>query len=220
MKMRNIFFGGMLVAASCFTANATITFTPGNNPSGDVNVLLTDPSTGTTVFGSASGQPQFQVQFSSSITLTEPSNGQARVQALADDTALTDLMISLTNNYGFGDLIINPFIGGGVGTFADTTVTVTAAEPGGAPNTTSTYTYPSGSGNGNNFLTIVASGGESIVSVAIASSGGFDDLRQPRISGPFTLLSSDVTGGVPEPATYALLASSLVGLGLFRRRKN
>jgi hypothetical protein len=65
-------------------------------------------------------------------------------------------------------------------------------------------------GNGNNFLTIVATGGESIVSTTISVSGGINDLRQPRISGPFA--------AIPEPGTFLLIGVGLGLLGIVGRR--
>ena len=66
-------------------------------------------------------------------------------------------------------------------------------------------------GNGQNFLTIVATGGETILSTTIDYPLGFADLRQPRISGA-TL--------VPEPGTLALAGIGLgtAGLAGLRRR--
>ena len=66
-------------------------------------------------------------------------------------------------------------------------------------------------GNGNNFLTIVATGGESIVSTTINVAGGFNDLRQPRISGPFV--------AIPESGTYLLIGAGLGLMGVLRRRR-
>ena len=67
-------------------------------------------------------------------------------------------------------------------------------------------------GNGQNFLTIVASNGESIVSTTIDAPGGFHDLRQPRISG-----AEAVTSPVPEPATITMMGLGAVGMALLRK---
>lgn len=166
--------------------NASIIFTPGNNPSGDVNILLNSGTTGTTVTGSPNGFPTLIVDFSSSQVLSEPSSGQARVAANPEGTPLTNLTISLANGMTYGDLIINPFIGGLCPTCRGgaSTITVVARESNGTLEAPVTYTALDVA-NGNNFLTITTSGGESIVSTTINIPGGFNDLRQPRISGPF-----------------------------------
>lgn len=192
--------------------NATIIFTPGNNPSGDVNVLLNSGTTGTTVTGSPNGFPSVTVDFSSTQVLTEPSSGQARVAANPEGTPLTNLTISLANGMTYGDLIINPFIGGLCPncTGGASTITVVARASNGTLEAPFTYTALN-IGNGSNFLTITTSGGESIVSTTINVAGGFNDLRQPRISGPFAT-------PVPEPETYALMGIGLALLGLLRRR--
>ena len=64
--------------------------------------------------------------------------------------------------------------------------------------------------DGSNFLTVVASNGESIENIAIAYAVGFTDLRQVRISG--ALVSVPDNG-----ATAMLLGGALAGLGLVRR---
>jgi len=129
------------------------------------------------------------------------------LSANPEGTPLTNLSISFANGGSYGDLIINPFVGGpGVCAFCTggaTTITVNAITSGGVAEAPVTFTGLT-LGNGNNFLTIVATGGESIVKTTISAPGGFDDLRQPRISGPFL-------GPVPEPSTITFL---LTGLGL------
>lgn len=60
--------------------------------------------------------------------------------------------------------------------------------------------------NGENFLTIVANPGTAIFSVTINATGGFTDLRQPRISG-----ATANAENVPEPATMVLFGFGLPG---------
>jgi hypothetical protein len=152
------------------------------------------------------------VDFSSSQVLSEPSSGQARVAANPEGTPLTNVTISLASGMTYGDLIINPFIGGLCPTCTGgaSTITVVARASNGTLEAPVTYTALD-VGNGNNFLTITTSGGESIVSTTINVAGGFNDLRQPRISGPFAT-------SVPESATYALIGIGLGMVVLLRRR--
>jgi hypothetical protein len=197
-------------------AHADVIFTLGNNPSDEVNILLNSGATGTTIQGSPNGLPGLLINFTSTQSLLEPSSGQARVSANPEGTPLTNLSISLANGGSYGDLILNPFVGGpgvcALCTGGTATITVNAISGTGAAEPAAVFTYTLGSGN--NFLTILASGGESIVSTSISAPGGFNDLRQPRISGPFQA-PPIVT---PEPATLSLLAGGLAGVALFVRK--
>ncbi len=192
--------------------NASIMFTLGNNPSNDVNILLNSGATGTLVTGSPNTFPGVIVDFSSTQSLSEPSSGQARVSANPEGTPLTNLTISLANGLTYGDLIINPFIGGQCPNCAGgaSTITVRAVSSNGTPEAPVTFNGLT-VGNGSNFLTIVATGGESIVSTTISVAGGINDLRQPRISGPFV--------AIPEPGTYVLIGLGLGLLGIFLSRR-
>jgi hypothetical protein len=213
--MRQLALFSVLLIGASGSSRASIIFTLGNNPSGDVNVLLNGGTTGTTVTGSPSGFPSLVVDFTSTQSLSEPSSGQARIAANPEGSPLTNVTISLANGFTYGDLIINPFIGGQCPscTGGASTITVNAINSSGQPEAPVVFTGLN-VGNGSNFLTIVASGGESIVSTSISVPGGINDLRQPRISGPFAAASA------PEPSTYTLLLLSipLIVFGAKRRR--
>jgi hypothetical protein len=209
--MRNFIAGGVLLAATCGVTQASIIFALGNNPSNnEVNILLNSGASATTVTASPDGLPGITVDFTSTETLLEPSSGQARVTDNPEGGALTNLTISLANGLTYGDLIFNPFIGGQCPscTGGPSTITVNAVNSLGqteAPVVFNGLTV----GNGNNFLTIVASEGDAIVSTNISVPGGINDLRQPRISGPFVSIGS-LGSPAPEPATYTLM---LLGFG-------
>jgi hypothetical protein len=203
--MKRVLAAGVLSVVISITpvlAHATISFELGNNPQPDEeNVLLNTGAVGSIVVGTTN-QTGIDVNFSSTTdTLSAPSNGQARVEA--EDGAVNNITVSVPGGT-YIDLIVNPFNGEG-----DATITVIANEPGGG-QTTNTFLYTLG--NGQNFVTIVASGGETIASTTIDAPGGFADLRQPRISG------AELPGRVPEPGIALLLGSALGAVALYRGR--
>ena len=80
-------------------SRADIMFIPGNNPQPDEeNVLLNQGETGNTVTGSTN-QSHIGVNFSSTQTLTIPSNGQARIEATSggSQVALSDIAFALAS---------------------------------------------------------------------------------------------------------------------------
>ena len=188
---------------------ANITFTLGNNPQpGEENVLLNNGTSGSTVSGTTN-QSGVTINFTSATQiLSEPSSGQARIEATSggSQVALSDISSIISATGPFGDLIFNMFIGGTIGTSGGT-ATISVLD-----NLGFTSTFSETLGNGQNFLTVVASAGESIDSVAISYPVGFTDLRQVRISG--------VTAPtVPDSgATLSLLGASLIGLAFLRRK--
>jgi hypothetical protein len=210
---------GSLLLVTCALVQGSIIFTTGNNPqpppNTDVNVLLNTGTSGTTVTGTLNQNSNVFVDFTSTQTLLEPSNGQARVSASPEGTPLTNLTIALENRLTYGDLIINPFIGGqcsGCVLGGPETITVNAVDAQGHPEAPATFTGTVG--NGNNFLTIVATDGEQIVSTEISTPDGINDLRQPRISGPFILPGGGVNTTVPEPLTNAMVGIGLLAVAI------
>jgi PEP-CTERM motif-containing protein len=189
-----------VLLCSVTTAKAdSVTIIVGNNPQqNEENVLLNNGTTGNLVFG-VTNQTNLQVAFSSTTDmLVEPSSGQARVEAL--DGLVNNITISVPNGT-FGDIILNPFFGSGT---ADVTIVT-------ANNQVFSFSYTLT--NGQNFLTIVANPGTAIFSVTINATGGFTDLRQPRISG-----AAANSNSVPEPATMLLFGSGLLGVATAVRK--
>ena len=199
--MRRILAAGILSVVMGMTpvlARADIVFQTGNNPQPDEeNVLLNSGAIGNPVFGKTQ-QSDITAQFSSTTdTLTEPSSGQARVEAV--DGVLNNVSITVPGGT-YTDLILNPFFGEG-----EATVTVVSND--------GTFTFTYTLGNGNNFLTIFAINGETIFSTTVDASDGFTDLRQPRISGA-------ALGRVPEPGMALLLGGALGLVALYGRKKS
>jgi hypothetical protein len=190
---------------------ADIMFISGNNPQpGEENVLLNQGETGPIVTGSTN-QSHIGVNFFSPAgqTLTIPANGQARIEATSggSQVALNQIDFALASG-NFTDAIFNMHIGGTVGT-PDQNAQITVTDNFGV---SFSNLFPLG--NGENFVTVVASNGESIVNIDILyhEGVGFTDLRQVRISGAGPT--------VPDSAsTLCLLFLSLIGLfGLNRLR--
>jgi len=211
MRLRTLFSVAALVLGLWpASSQATITFTLGNNPQpGEENVLLNKGTSGNTVFGETN-QSHTLVQFNSTQTLLEPANGQARIEATngTDQIGLTNITITVPTGT-YGDIIFNPSITGTVGVSGGTlSVDVT-------DNFNVVHSFGYGLGNGNNFLTIVASAGETIASTSLSYSlaEGFTDLRQVRISGAQGTV-------VPEPSTLVMAGIGALGLvGVIRRRR-
>ena len=187
-------------------SRADIMFIPGNNPQpNEENVLLNKGETGNTVTGSTN-QSHIGVNFSSTQTLTIPGNGQARIEATSggSQVALSDISFAVASGT-FTDAIFDMHIGGTIGTSGGT-ATITALDNLGMISSFTTTLK-----NGSNFLTVLASNGESIENIAIAYAVGFTDLRQVRISG--ALVSVPDSG-----ATLTLLGASLLVVALLRRK--
>ncbi len=212
----------VFVVCGCWLlpASATITFTPGNNPQPDeANILFGASETGLTVTGEVDHTGVAAI-FSSLTgeTLLQMAKGQADIYNSAlcpppknNHCDLTSMDFKLAPGFGFLDFIMNLQNGTGH-------ALVTVLTEG------STFSYELG--NGQNFLTIVASAGEVMTEIqvtadpAFTGTFGFEDFKQPRISGVCTIGATGCTPVpiVPEPGVPALLGIALLALVAVRRR--
>jgi hypothetical protein len=206
-RVSSIFLNAAVLAAAISSvAQATVIFTPGNNPQpGEENIMFEAAQTGMTITGDTN-QSNTSVQFTSTQSLTTGGQGQAFLEATSPATTITGAVTFSVPGFGFTDYIFNPAVTGPNASGGPATVTAVAND--------GTFNDPITLGNGNNFLTITTAGGEFLTSVTITPAAGsnYGQYQQPRVSGADTPL-------VPEPGTLALLVSGLVSFGIIRRRK-
>jgi hypothetical protein len=187
-------------------ANATITITTDQQTDqGDI-VLLPVDQTGNLVRGVTQGG--FSLDFTSTETITTPSNGQARIEGT--DGSLNNITISATDGSMFEFIEFNLFGQQGFDGF----VTIT-----GVDQNNMAYSLIFGDDanenlGGENFFFAATDDLQSIQSISFTTSGGgFADIRQVRVGPGVTV------GAVPEPGTWAMMLMGFGGMGFAMRRR-
>src|SRR5438445_6385132 len=206
-QIHRLFWGTVLVTAISLTASlpahAHITFEEKNDPQPDeANIHFGGASSGTTLVA-LTNPGNFPVAFSSTEILV-PSSGNGQADILAADGNIENLTITVPNGF-YTDLILDLETSVGQDKTPGGTADVSVVANDGL------FTHSYNLGKGSNYLTIFATGGESILSTTIKmeGEGSFADLKQPRISGAAIGTPPGPIGPppsvAPEPCTLALL---------------
>jgi len=197
--------------AICSTGvGQALTITAGTHPEpNEENMLLNSGLSGITVTGTTN-QTGGVFHLTGKETLTEPSNGQARVEAV--DGSFTYLAIDAEPGTTFQDIIFNPVLKGTGQQSGSLAIEVFLSDGSSVKSNALSLSQ------GNNFFTIVAGAGESIIGITLTETGNnqLQDVRQIRISGVCT---DCVETPVPEPATLSLIGAAMVGLVGFTSRR-
>jgi hypothetical protein len=203
--MKSLVLAVAMLALTAGAASAEIIIVGGSVPGNPAeNVLLNTGASGLTITGTTN-QTGSLVTFTGLESLTEPSNGQARIEATDGDyTSLQVFLSDPTKSFTSAEFNINAIANG--------MVTIAATDQIG---TVFTQTFDLGA-NGENFFNLTTTGGESIKNVLITSTSQIADTRQIRLGG-----ISGLTPGVPEASTWAMMifGMGMVGAGLRLRRR-
>jgi hypothetical protein len=129
--------------------------------------------------------------------LEEFASGDSTIKSEKTDT-LTDLTFTPANDTKFNDFSFR-----GQDMVADQVITVKVTDQNGV---TQSFSFPEGKAN-QDFARqgIVSTDGETIKSVELINSGGFEEAKQ------FAFSLAGVTSAIPEPATWMMM---ILGVGL------
>lgn len=194
----------ILFAASI--ASAGVIMSTGNNPQTDEPVLFNDSCTGcvdgpaNTVTGHL--QPSnilVDLTSTNQLVVVDPGNNAVSTPG---DAGFNNLSIMLPG-YTFTSIILQL---SELSSVTDGTVTFTAHTLGDG-NFTSSALAVSHTGGGQNYYTITTNSGTVITELDLSTSLLQHDISQIRIGG--------AAGTVPEPATYGMVGTALVGLVFF-----
>jgi len=194
----------IVFALAAGTAHADIIYQLGNIPQIDENIQFNDPgliSTGSTVQG-ATNQTGRIFNFGSNETLTTPSQGQARIEAVNNPFNL--FTIQGQPNTTFESAIFN------LNAAASGQVTILVTNQLGQ---TESQNFAIDA-NGQNFFTLTTDAAQSIRNISI-SGASLNDVRQIRIGGA----SAPTPTGVPEPSTLLLLGTGLLAIAMIGRSR-
>ena len=199
--MTKSLFLAALLAATATAASANVVIVSGGIPGNPAeNVLLNSGTSGTTIFGTTN-QTSTQVTFQGTEILTEPSNGQARIEAA--DGAYNSLTFFLSNStLGFTAAEFN------LNAATNGNATISATDQRGD---IFTQTFAVGS-NGQNFFNLTSNSGEIIKQVRINTTANLSDTRQIRLGGV-------TRAAVPEPASWAMMIFGMGAIGAAMRSR-
>jgi hypothetical protein len=223
--MLKIALAGLVLVASIATGHASTVVTTGDitvtlgNPQPNETALYLDLNASTTSgsghVGSQTGLPGSPIVSFMTNVNAKFANGVADISALQNST-IGSLTVSVPTGWFFTDLEFSTLKGNQVSLTAYNGATVVG-------------TYSNDSiGNGLEAFLLMAINGKELTSLVIASSDGFDELKQFAISGLQQVCTVNCGPGpgpgvTPLPGALAMFGSAMAaaaGIGGWRRRRH